>query len=169
MVQWEKKVNTLKWIGPQRDLFLGYLFFFNTCFWHFTLSSGSIMVHSLFPLIYIMLTVLIRLWFISIPGFVSLNFLFKLIVHDKLSSLKMLFLSFSFFSSFSFYQSLFCVSVCLHGMGIVSMYVYGFFVFLLLLFFLQIIYDCWYTIKLTWLLFFLPRWLCVCVCACVIS
>ena len=28
-----------KWIGPQENMLLGYLFFFNMCFWHFKSSS----------------------------------------------------------------------------------------------------------------------------------
>ena len=49
-----------------------------------------------FPLIFIVVTVLIRLWLFLMPGFVSANFQFELIVRDKFSSLPVLFLSFSF-------------------------------------------------------------------------
>ena len=41
-------IYTLKWIGPHENLFLSYLFFFNTCFWRFT-SSSSKMVYSGVP------------------------------------------------------------------------------------------------------------------------
>ena len=42
LVQWKKKkVNVLKWISPQLDLLLDYLFFFNMRFWRLKSSSGS--------------------------------------------------------------------------------------------------------------------------------
>ena len=63
-----------------------------------------IRVFIVFALVYIVTTVLIRLWFFLFLGFVSANFQVELIVWDKFSSLLVLFLSFSFFSSFSFYQ-----------------------------------------------------------------
>ena len=71
LVQWEKKtVNTLKWIGLWVNLVLGHLFFFHMCFWHFKSSSGSKWFEC-FPLVFIVATVLIGLWFLLIPGFVS--------------------------------------------------------------------------------------------------
>ena len=102
-------IYTLKWIGPKEDLLLSHLFFFSMCFWHFVFWKWNNLV--IFPLIYIVATVLIRLWFFLIPGFVSANFQFKLIVCDKFSSLLMLFLSFSFFLGCAVGA---CVSVCVY-------------------------------------------------------
>ena len=68
----------------------GYLFFFKICFRHFKSSSGSKLFVLLFPLVFIVAIVLIVLWFILIPGFVSVNVQFKLIF---------------------FYESVFCVLV----------------------------------------------------------
>ena len=58
-----------------------------------------------------------------IPGFVSANVQFKLIVRDKFLSLQMLFISL-FFSSFPFYKS---VSLCLYGRVHVCIYIYIYF------------------------------------------
>ena len=70
-----ENVNTLKWIGPQEDLFWSYLFLFNRvsgilrC-----LQEVKCFIFS-YLLIYIVMRVLIRLWFFLIPGFVSAIFL----------------------------------------------------------------------------------------------
>ena len=66
-------IYSLEWIGSQKNLFLSCLFFFNTCFWCFTSSSGSKCFVLVFLCIYIVATVLIRLCFILNPGFVSVN------------------------------------------------------------------------------------------------
>ena len=57
------------------------------------------------PLVYIVVTVLTGLLFFLIPGFGS--------DREKISSRQMFL--FHFFSSFSFYQSIFCEFVCLRG------------------------------------------------------
>ena len=45
----KEKVNILKWIGPQKNLLLSFLFFFNTFFWRFKSSSGSKWFILVFP------------------------------------------------------------------------------------------------------------------------
>ena len=70
---------TLKWIDPQENLVLGYLFFLNTCFWPFKKSSESKWFVLIFSLVFIVVTVLIRLWFFLILGFVCVNVQFELI------------------------------------------------------------------------------------------
>ena len=69
-----------------------------------------------FPLIYNVVSVLVRLWsFLLIPGFVSANFKFELIVRDKCSSLLVLFLScyFSLLLIFLFTRVyIVCLYVC---------------------------------------------------------
>ena len=125
-----EKSNTLKWIGQQGDLFLSYLFLFNKGFWRFTLSSVSKWFIPVFPLIYRVATVSMRLWFSLIPGFVSANFQFGLIVLGNFSSFQVLFFAFSFFSSFSFYKSAFCVFVCLRRCSCPCMCIYFLFILL---------------------------------------
>ena len=150
-VQWKKKVNTLKWIGPQENLHLGYSFFFNTCFWRFKSFPGSKWFILMFPLVFKVVSLL--------TGFVSVDVQFELIVRDKLSCLQMFFLS--IFTRV--YSVCLCVCVCIS----VHVFVYAFrnffcFCFsLLLLFSTEIMYDSWYAIKFNWLVVFLPEWLCV--------
>ena len=93
-----KKVNILKWISPQENLFLCYLFNSKTCYWHFRWSSIS----RWFVLVFVFFVFFFSgncfhyVTVILIPGFVSVNIQFELIVCNKLSSLQMLFHSFCF-------------------------------------------------------------------------
>ena len=74
-----KKWSTLKGIGPQEYLFLRYLFFYNTCFWRLCHLQEVKCFVFVFPLIFIVTTVL-------------MNFQWQI------SSLQVLFLSISFSS-----------------------------------------------------------------------
>ena len=62
----------------------------------------------------------LRLLFFLIPGYVSENFQAELFVRDKISTLQVLFLSFSFF--FFLQECILCV--CVSTWVLVSMYVY---------------------------------------------
>ena len=72
----------------------------------------------------------IILFFFLIPGFVSENFQIALIIRGTFWSLQVLFLSFSFLLSFSFYTSVFCVFVRLRGPLCPCLCIYFLFLFL---------------------------------------
>ena len=78
--------NIISRAVPRENLLLGHLFFFNTCFWRFKSSLGRKVFVLMFPLVFIMETVLIGWWFLLISGFVFVNIHIDLIPHDKLLS-----------------------------------------------------------------------------------
>ena len=107
-----------------RRVFLSFYAFFRKIKW-FVL---------VFLLIYLVATVFKRVWFFLIPGFVTVNFQFKLFVHDNFLSLQVLFLSsLCFFFSTRMYTVFlyFSVGAQVHACE----HTYIFLVFLLLLFF----------------------------------
>ena len=81
-----------------------YFFFFFFFFYNFSNFKMLMMVRAVF-LAFIMAIVLIGLWFVLIPGFVSVNVLLELIVHENLWPLQM------FFSPYIFTR---VCSVCLY-------------------------------------------------------
>ena len=88
-----KQVNNLKWVRPQKKLLLDYLFFFHSCFWLFTPSSGSKCFIWMFPFSFDRGDCFVAVFS---SGFVSVNIQFVLIVSDKLSSLLRFFSHFFF-------------------------------------------------------------------------
>ena len=88
----------------------------------------------MFLLVFIVLTVLIRLWFFLIPGIVFVNIQFELIFRDKLSSLRKLFLAVNLFFFFFFYKKVLCV--CVYSCPCMCIYFGFFFVFSFITFWL---------------------------------
>ena len=101
-----------------------FILLFSTCFWNFKSSSGSKQYLPDSPLVFIVVTSFIHLWFFLLPGSVSVYVQFLLIVWDKLSLLKMLFFTFSFYKSVSIWVCVFVdvrIYVCVNSFSVFSL------------------------------------------------
>ena len=108
---------------------LGFYYFIYLCSTHVSdfmvLFRRFWMVRVVF-VVFIVTIVLIRVWFVLISGFVSVNFVLELIVHENLWLLQMFF----FFVLSVFYVCIYnyvfcvhvCVYICIHART--SMYIY---------------------------------------------
>ena len=106
--------------------FLFFIFCFYSCFWLLKSSSGSWRLVWALSLVFIVVNVLMELWLFLIPGFVFINVLLELIVHNNLWPLQ---ICIYMFTTVCLYV---CVNIRIHVVLILSGYLF----FRLLLFFL---------------------------------